>query len=250
MDGRVVQEVVYTYTIDIELDRAAFEMYFPAATAPAKSSGMWTAQESILKQNAETTSSAPAAASPTAAQIEPASSAPPKITPQAWFKAALEKDHPRRRDEQPIDYARRLYPLLQVANLTKPWTFETHGVALTTRRTTSRQNLRRKRLARPALGSFLRASARAKSRNCAIVCAILRRSSWRHENSRSHPARRSVAAGASAEDQREGGRRSEQHQRGDLPTPLPAPHPQDRAAPRRRRAWRRDRSAAARSEIR
>ena len=36
-DGRVIQEVVYAYSHDIELGRGAFDMHFPAATGPAAS---------------------------------------------------------------------------------------------------------------------------------------------------------------------------------------------------------------------
>ena len=55
---------------------------------------------------------------------QPSATAPPKVSPQKWFDDAL-KGHPRQQGEQKIDYARRLYPLMQAANLTKPWTFET-----------------------------------------------------------------------------------------------------------------------------
>ena len=44
--------------------------------------------------------------------------------PQVWFAEAL-KALPRQQGEQPDDYARRLYQLMQVANLTKPWSFGT-----------------------------------------------------------------------------------------------------------------------------
>ena len=53
VDGRVIDEVVYAYAIDIELDPAAFERDFPAAIEPAESGGMRAGPESILEQNAE-----------------------------------------------------------------------------------------------------------------------------------------------------------------------------------------------------
>ena len=54
---------------------------------------------------------------------QPNTTATPK-TPQVWFAEAL-KALPRQQGEQPDDYARRLYQLMQVANLTKPWSFGT-----------------------------------------------------------------------------------------------------------------------------
>lgn len=54
---------------------------------------------------------------------QPDTTATPKA-PHLWFAEAL-KALPRQQGEQPDDYARRLYQLMQVANLTKPWSFAT-----------------------------------------------------------------------------------------------------------------------------
>ena len=87
-DGRVIQEEGYAYTIDIALDRAAFEMCFPAATGPAEPDGMRAAQESTLEQNAETASSASAASPPAAPQTEPV---PPAAEPMIAGSSARGK---------------------------------------------------------------------------------------------------------------------------------------------------------------
>lgn len=55
---------------------------------------------------------------------KPPPNQPPKLTPLAWFNKAL-KDYPRQRGEPLIEYARRLFQLMKVANLTTYWKFDT-----------------------------------------------------------------------------------------------------------------------------
>jgi hypothetical protein len=49
---------------------------------------------------------------------------PDRLQPKAWL-AKARKDHPQSRNEKPIVYARRLYPLMQKADVTKVWKFRT-----------------------------------------------------------------------------------------------------------------------------
>jgi hypothetical protein len=61
---------------------------------------------------------------PGAVEMLPEPPEPELLEPKAWL-ANVRKDHPQARNEKPIVYARRLYPLMQKADVTKVWKFKT-----------------------------------------------------------------------------------------------------------------------------